>query len=78
MLLTSQFTRLVPLASIIALPLTHLVSEPILDNFTNRIELDVVSYASGVAVVLLLTWIVVGYHVIRATRTAPVESLRYE
>ena len=46
-LLSSQSTRLVLIAVVIAMPLTFRLSELLLRNEVNRIELDLLSYSAG-------------------------------
>ena len=77
-LLSSQSTRLVLIAVIIAIPLTYQLSEFLLRSEVERIELDLLSYSAGGLIALGLTWLVSGYHAIRAATANPVDSLRSE
>ena len=77
-LLSSQSTRLVLIAVVIAMPLTYRLSEMILRSEVDRIELDLLSYSAGGLIALGLTWLVSGYHSIRAALANPVDSLRSE
>ena len=77
-LLSSQSTRLVLIAVVIAMPLTYRLSELLLRNEVNRIELDLLSYSAGGLIALGLTWLVSGYHAVRAALANPVDSLRSE
>ena len=77
-LLSSQSTRLVLIAVVIAMPLAYRLSELLLRSEVNRIELDLLSYSAGGLIALGLTWLVSGYHAIRAARTNPVDSLHSE
>ena len=77
-LLSSQSTRLVLIAVIIAMPLTYRLSEMLLRSEVNRIELDLLSYSAGGLIALGLTWLVSGYHAVRAATANPVDSLRSE
>ena len=77
-LLSSQSTRLVLLAVIIATPLAYQLSELFLSDEVNRIEFDLLSYSAGGLIALGLTWLVSGYHAIRAATANPVDSLRSE
>ena len=74
-LLSSQSTRLVLVAVVIAMPLAYLLSEQFLHRGANRIELDLLSYSAGGLIALGLTCLVSGYHAIRAARANPVDSL---
>ena len=77
-LLSSQSTRLVLIAVVIAIPLTYQLSEFLLRSEVERIELDLLSYSVGGLIALGLTWLVSGYHAIRAALANPVDSLRSE
>ncbi|MYA22050.1 MAG: FtsX-like permease family protein [Gemmatimonadetes bacterium] len=77
-LLSSQSTRLVLIAVIVAIPLTYQLSEFLLRSEVDRIELDLLSYSAGGLIALGLTWLVSGYHAIRAALANPVDSLRSE
>ena len=77
-LLSSQSTRLVLIAVVIAMPLTYRLSEMLLRSEVNRIELDLLSYSAGGLIALGLTWLVSGYHAVRAALANPVDSLRSE
>lgn len=77
-LLSAQSTRLVLIAVVIAIPLTYQLSEFLLRNEVERIELDLLSYSAGGLIALGLTWLVSGYHAVRAALANPVDSLRSE
>ena len=77
-LLSSQSTRLVLIAVVIAMPLAYRLSEFLLRSEVERIELDLLSYSAGGLIALGLTWLVSGYHAIRAALANPVDSLRSE
>ena len=77
-LLSSQSTRLVLIAVVVAIPLTYRLSEMLLRSEVNRIELDLLSYSAGGLIALGLTWLVSGYHAVRAATANPVDSLRSE
>ncbi len=77
-LLSSQSTRLVLIAVVVAMPLTYQISEMLLRSEVDRIELDLLSYSAGGLIALGLTWLVSGYHAVRAALANPVDSLRSE
>ena len=77
-LLSSQSTRLVMIAVVIATPLAFQLSEHFLATDVNRIELDLLSYSAGGLITLGLTWLVTAYHAVRAALVNPVDSLRSE
>ena len=77
-LLSSQSTRLVLIAVVIATPLAYQLSDHLLATDVNRIELDLLSYSAGGLITLGLTWLVTAYHAVRAALVNPVDSLRNE
>ena len=77
-LLSAQSTRLVLIAVVIAIPLTYQLSEFLLRSEVERIELDLLSYSAGGLIALGLTWLMSGYHAVRAALANPVDSLRSE
>ncbi len=77
-LLSSQSTRLVLIAVVIATPLAFQLSEHFLATAVNRIELDLLSYSAGGLITLGLTWLVTAYHAVRTALVNPVDSLRSE
>ncbi|MFA6110968.1 MAG: FtsX-like permease family protein, partial [Candidatus Latescibacterota bacterium] len=78
-LLSAQFSRLILVALVFAWPLARLLSELLLHQCPgSRLGLDPLSYLAGAAIALLLTWLVSGYHTLRAARANPLDSLRQE
>ncbi len=77
-LLSSRSTRLVLLAVAIGMPLAYQLSERFLAEEVNRIDLDLLSYLAGGFIALGLTWLVSGYHALRAALMNPVHSLSDE
>jgi len=79
-LLSKEFTVLVLLASFVAWPLAYLVMRNWLRGFAYRIDLNghlgLFLLAAGAA--LLIAWLTVGFHAVKAALTNPIESLRYE
>jgi len=79
-LLTKEFTILVLLANIVAWPLAYLVMRNWLQGFAYRIDLNshlgLFLLTAGAA--LLIAWLTVSFHAVKAALTNPIESLRYE
>jgi putative ABC transport system permease protein len=78
LLLTREFTTLVLIASIIAIPLGVFMMNRWLEEFAVRIEIGTGMIAFAVAVSLLLAWFSLLWQAVRAARRNPVDSLRYE
>ncbi|MBL0739732.1 ABC transporter permease [Chryseolinea lacunae] len=77
-LLSKEFTKLVLIAFVPAAAVGWYVSNQWLQSFTYRIPVDpLILVFSGLAAILL-AWLTVSYQSIKAARSNPVESLRYE
>ncbi len=77
-MLTGEFSRMVGIAILIALPVSYLLAGMWLENFTRRIDLEWYYFALAGASALVIAWISVGFQTWRASRITPVESLRSE
>jgi putative ABC transport system permease protein len=78
MLLSKNFSRLVFIAFLIAVPVAYYFGELWLSNFAYRIAIgpDLFIIAGLIAFVLAL--LTVSFHTFRAARSNPVEAIRYE
>jgi putative ABC transport system permease protein len=77
-LLSADFTRLVIISVAIGLPVSYFTSSKWLENFAFRIDLEWWYFATAGLLVLLITWLTVGYHAAKAARVNPSECLRDE
>ena len=77
-LLTSEFTRLVLIAFIIAAPLAYFVVRRWLEGFAYHISLGPGLFLLAGGLVLLIAWLTISYQSIKAALADPVKSLRYE
>lgn len=77
-LLTTQFTRWVLLANLLALPLAYYAMRHWLQGFEYRIDFSYYSLVLAALVALVIALITVSYQALRAARRNPVEALRYE
>jgi putative ABC transport system permease protein len=77
-LLLSGFLALLAMASLITLPLAWLLMHRWLEGFTYRVDIDVLIFLVGIALVLLLTAASVGYETMRAALANPVDTLKQE
>jgi len=78
LLISKNFLVLVAIAIIIASPLAFLASKKWLQNFTYRIEPEWYVFIIASVVTLLITFLTVGYHSIKAAMANPTKSLRTE
>jgi len=69
---------LVAIAVVVATPIAFFVMNDWLNEFATRIELSMFTFALPCVCVLLVATITIGVHTLKAARTNPVKSLRYE
>lgn len=74
-MLTSDFTKTVLLAIVIALPISYLFAQNWLSNFAFSIELTAWYFILPGALVLLIAWGTVGLQTVQAARVNPVDCL---
>jgi putative ABC transport system permease protein len=77
-LLTRDFSILIIVAFIIAVPASYYLSTLWLSNFAYQAEIGVSIFLLAGIIALILAVITVSYHTIKAAITNPVNSLRYE
>ena len=77
-LLSADFTRLVLMAVVIAIPLSYLVATKWLENFAYRIELKWWIFAAAGFAALLITWFTIGLQTLKAARVKPTKHLQNE
>ena len=77
-LLSSDFTKMVVIAIVIALPLSYFIAQQWLASFAYRIDLAWWYFAGAGLVALLIAWFTVGLQTVKAARANPVQCLRDE
>ncbi len=79
-LLSKEFTRLVLVASVIALPLAYLAMRLWLGGFAYRININnhIVLFLGAAFAAVVISWVTVSVQAVKAARSNPVDSLRYE
>ncbi len=77
-LLTAQFIKWVLVANVLAWPVAYLVMNQWLQSFAYKVNVGIPVYLLSGALALLIAFMTVGLHTIRAATANPVESLRYE
>jgi len=78
MLLAKNFLLLIGIAFCIAVPLAWIATAKWLDDFSYRIAIPLWAFPLAGAAVLIVAFITIGFHAIRAGRMNPVESLKTE
>ncbi len=77
-LINREFVWLVGLANLIAWPAATFAMQALLQNYAFRIRIQFWMYLLSAGIALAIAVLTVSSHAIRAARTNPVESLRYE
>jgi len=77
-LFSKEFTVLIFIGSLIAIPVSYLIMNHWLQNFTFRIKLDVWIFLTAILISIIIAWIAVGYKSLKAALANPVKSLRSE
>ena len=77
-LLSGDFTKLVFIAILIAIPLSFLLTKQWLDNFAFRITMEWWYFMGAGMIALLIAWLTVGTQAVRASRVNPTQCLRDE
>ena len=77
-LLSSDFTQLVGISILIAIPLSYLLASNWLEGFAYKIDLDAGIFILAAGLTLLIASLTVGFQTFRAATLNPVESLRDE
>jgi putative ABC transport system permease protein len=78
LMLIKDFSMGAILANIIAWPLAYLLIDQWLQRFAYKMNFSIWLFVVSGFTVLLITWITVSYHTLKAATTNPVESLKYE
>jgi putative ABC transport system permease protein len=78
MILSKEFTKLVFISILIAIPTVIILMNWWLQNFAYKTEIGVLSFVLGGAAALIISWITVSYHSIKAALLNPTTALRYE
>jgi len=77
-LLSSDFTKIVSISIVIALPLSYLVTTYWLDSFAYRIPLQWWYFLGAGGLALFIAWFTVGIQAIKAAGINPTQCLRNE
>jgi putative ABC transport system permease protein len=69
---------LISISALIAWPLIYYIASKWLENFYYRIDLGVFSFIAGLTIALGIAILTIIYHITRAARINPAQSLKYE
>ncbi len=76
--LTGQFIKLVLVSSIIACPFAFYIMSRWFERFALRVGMGVLDFIFAIAIALIIAWLTVSFHSIKAAAADPVKTLRYE
>lgn len=77
LLLSRDFTRLVLVSLVVAIPLAWIGMSKWLEGFVYRTDLSILSFALAGGLALLIAWLTVSYQSIKAARANPIKALRH-
>ena len=77
-LLSTGFTRLILIATAVAIPVSWFAIDSWLDGFAYRIHVNWVIFVIAALAALAIAWLTVSYESVKAAVTNPVKSLRTE
>jgi putative ABC transport system permease protein len=77
-LFTTEFTKLVLIANIIAWPVAYILMQRWLSHFAYRIELGLPVFIGSGLLALLIAWLTIALVAARAADARPILALRYE
>ncbi|MCZ6705731.1 MAG: ABC transporter permease [Bacteroidetes bacterium] len=77
-LLSRDFTKLVLIAIVLAIPIAYLAMNRWMEGFVYRTDIHVSSFVLAGVLALLIAWFTVSFQTIRAAKSDPIKSLRYE
>ena len=77
-LLSSDFSKMVMIAILIALPISYYLVSSWIDDFAYRINLEWWFFVSAGIITILVVWITVGVQTYKAARVNPAQCLRDE
>ncbi|MEO1624699.1 MAG: FtsX-like permease family protein [Bacteroidota bacterium] len=75
-LLSKDFTKVVLFASVIALPISYFAIRSWLNGFAYRIDLKLWFFIVALLAALIIAWMTVASHALRAAKSDPVECIR--
>ena len=78
MLLSKEFLTLIGIANIIAWPIAYIVIEKLLDSYAYKTGISIWIFISAGILTLLLAFFTISLQIMKAARTNPVETLKYE
>jgi putative ABC transport system permease protein len=76
--MTCHFLKLVLISGIIACPIAYFAMNRWFENIAYRTEMSPWVFILGVCIAMIIAWLTVSFHSIKAAMSDPVKALRYE
>jgi putative ABC transport system permease protein len=73
-----DYTLLVVLGVFVAVPVTWFILKEWLNGFAYRVDIGMLTFGASVAIMLIVCWSTIAYHVRKATLINPVDNLKEE
>ena len=77
-LFSKEFTALILIGSVIAIPVAYFMMNSWLQNFVFRIKMNAEIFIIAILISIIIAWIAVGYKSVKTALANPVKSLRSE
>ena len=77
-LISKETLLLIMISALISFPVIYFVAGKWLENFFYRINPGVITFMGGLIITMLIALLTISYRTIKAARTNPARSLRYE
>ncbi|UII19404.1 FtsX-like permease family protein [Fulvivirga ligni] len=77
-LISGEFTKIILLANVVALPISYLITKHWLSDFAYRIDLEWWFFAASGLSAILVAWLIVGWQTLKVARINPMVFLRKE
>jgi putative ABC transport system permease protein len=76
--ISKEIFILISISAIIAWPIIYYIADKWLANFYYKISIELLSFIAGFAIALGIAIVTISYHILKAARINPAQSLKYE
>ncbi len=77
-LFSKEFLKLVLIANLISLPVAYFLMQKWLNEFAYRVNIDITLFIFSAIIAIVIAFVSISSHAIKAATSNPVKSLRYE
>ena len=78
LLLIGNFTKMIVLAVLLAIPFTWWIMRNWLKNFSYKIDIEPLTFMVSGVILVLIAWLTLSYYTVKASRLNPAETLKNE